>query len=193
MPLCSLTVTYSDPGRTKQKLQHTAPYKQEYTNPFHNSHARIRDQRDSCHKKSSHALRLSWEDPQPLDYTWCKGSGRQRTKRQLCSCLVLLYSALGHIVLWQQSSLQLVLLTLKIVQVQPDRASSPTWRVKPFKPLCPVKRLKTETTASMQKSWKQANDTSTATVRKNISSHAKVSNKVKGILSGVSQLMWPLA
>lgn len=114
-PLCSLTVTYSDPGGKIKITIHTAPYKQECTNPFHNSHAGIRDQKDSCHKKSSHALRLPWEDPQPLDDTWCKGSGRQRIKRQLCSCLALLYSALRHIVLWQQSSLQLVLLKLKTV------------------------------------------------------------------------------
>lgn len=37
----------------KQKLQNSAPYKQESTNPFHKSHAGIRDQRDSCHKKAA--------------------------------------------------------------------------------------------------------------------------------------------
>lgn len=83
-------------------------------------------------------------------------------------------------------------------KVQPDRASSLTWGVKLFKSLCPVKRLKTETTASMQKSSKQAKDTSTATVTVNIF-HANVSKKVTGILSVVSQrpmndeALWSLA
>lgn len=72
----------------KQKLQYTAPYKQECTNPFHSSHARIRDQRDSCHKKAAmHFVSLE-RTTQPLDQTWCKGSGRQRTKRQLCSVIL---------------------------------------------------------------------------------------------------------
>lgn len=102
---------------------------------FHSSHARIRDQRDSCHKKKScHAFRLPWEEAQPLDHTWCKGSGRQRTKRQLCSVILCFeaYCALTA----RKSSVK----PQNSPKVRPDRASSLTRRVQPFKSLCPVKK-----------------------------------------------------
>lgn len=79
-------------------------------------------------RKSCHAFCLPWEEAQPWDHTWCRGSGRQRTKRQLCSA-ILCFEAPKSSVKPQNGP-----------KVRPDRAGPLTRRAEPLQSLCSVEK-----------------------------------------------------